>query len=227
MEFLKSHWFLIMMLAIATVLVFVWLFVFNRKRLNAKWWEILIVALIHVLYGVGTVVFWALLEAGFDTTKAGNMSMFGGVFLMPVMYIVYAKIKKLPAGLVFDVFAIALIATLFCARCNCLYAGCCKGIEIGSTGYLYPTREAELLFYAIFMIVIIPWILRDRSKGRVYPIYLLSYGLARFLIESFRESSAAGFLHMGHIWAMVSVVVGVGFIVARVIINKRKEAKNA
>ena len=41
MEWFKSHWFLITMLVLASVISFLWLYILNRRRIKAKWWECL------------------------------------------------------------------------------------------------------------------------------------------------------------------------------------------
>lgn len=225
MEFIKHNWFLLMVLIIATILSFVWLFVFNRKKLNAKWWEILILALLHTAYGVLTVKFFAILEARFNFEKAGNMSMFGGIFFMPIMYFTYAKIKKLPVGLVFDIFVVSLAVTLLLARINCFHGGCCQGIVIGSNGFKWPAREFDLAIYAIFLIFTIPWILKDKSKGMAYPLFMAVYGLFRFINEWFRESASSSPFHIGHVWAIVSFVIGVTLLVV-IYLKQKKGVKN-
>lgn len=224
MEFLKNYWFLIMVLVIATGLSFVWLFVFNRKKLKASWWEILLVVLIHTLYGVLTVKFFAILEVGFNFEKAGNMSLFGGIFFMPIMYFVYAKIKKLPLSLVFDIFVVPLASTLLLARINCFHGGCCKGIIL-SGDFRWPAREVDLLIHVMFLIFAIPWIRKDRSKGMAYPLYMATYGLFRFINEWFRESSSTSPFHIGHIWAIVSFVVGITILVI-MYLKQKKGVKN-
>ena len=208
MDFIKNYWFLIVLLTVATVLSFVWLYFFNKKKLNASWWEILLVALVHTLYGVLTVKFFAILEAGFDVEKAGNMSLFGGIFFMPIMYFVYAKIKKLPVGLVFDIFVVPLAATLFLARVNCFFSGCCKGIFLGDSDFRWPAREVDLFVHLSFLALIIPLIQKNKSKGIAYPLYMAHYGLFRFINEWFRESDSFSSFHIGHVWAIISFVVG-------------------
>ena len=207
-----------LMLVIASIFVFVWLYVFNKKKLNAKWWEILIITIIHVCYGVLTVKFFAILEVGFDLEKAGNISLFGGIFFMPLMYFVYAKIKKLPLPLVFDIFVISLAGTLLLARINCLYAGCCQGIELGSSGFRWPAREVDLAIHGLFLVLAIPWICRDKSRGLAYPLYMVVYGLFRFINEWFRVSDSTSPLHIGHVWAILSLIIGSTFLI---IINKK------
>ena len=225
MEFIKNYWFLIMVLAIATILSFVWLFVFNRKKLNARWWEVLILALLHTIYGVLTVKFFAILEAGFNFEKAGNMSLFGGIFFMPIMYFVYAKIKKLPLSLVFDIFVVSLAATLLLARINCFHGGCCQGIVLGSSGFRWPAREVDLLIHVMFLIFAIPWIQKGKSRGMAYPLYMATYGLFRFINEWFRESATSSPFHIGHVWAIVSFVVGTTILVI-MYLKQKKGVKN-
>ena len=67
MEWLTSHWFLLTILSIATVFSFAYLFAFHRKSLNAKWYEFLVVSILHTVFGVFCVMFFAMLETGFDT----------------------------------------------------------------------------------------------------------------------------------------------------------------
>ena len=220
MEFLKANWFLLLMLLIASALVFVWLYFFNKEKLNAKWWELLIVTIIHTGYGVLTVKFFALLEAGFVFEKAGNMSLFGAIFFMPIMYIAYALVKKLPVGLVFDTFVVPLAATLALARINCLYAGCCQGIELGSSGFKWPAREFDIATHVSFLVFSVPWIIKGKSKGMGYPLYLITYGAFRFINEWFRESESPNPFHLSHIWSIISILIGIASII---IINIRQK----
>ena len=229
MEFLRTHWFLITMLVIATTLSFVWLFIFNKKKLNARWWEIVILCLVHTLYGVLTVKFFALLEAGFDFEKAGSMSLYGGIFFMPIMYLAYALIKKLPIGLVFDVFAVPLAATLALARVNCLYAGCCIGIEIGDSGFRWPAREVDILIHVLFLAFIIPWIQKNKSNGKAYPLYMIIYGVGRFVNQWLRVSETPSHLQTfqtGHIFSIISIILGTIWLLVQFIISKKKGDTN-
>lgn len=224
-EFWNNYHTLVFLLLGATATSFVWLFVFNRKRLNASWWELLIVAILHTLVGVGFVKFFALLEAGFNTEKAGNLSMYGGVFFMPLFYFIYAKIKKLPIALVFDVFVVSLVSTLFFARINCFLSGCCLGKSINYSEYRYPTREAELVFDVIFIGLAIFFLFKGKLLGKIYPIYLISYGVFRFIIEWFRESDVTSGFHIAHVWSFLAVLIGSALLIIQYYLKKSKENK--
>ena len=209
---------LYVLLAIAALFTFDWL-VQCRKQLNIKWYAALILAVIHVVIGVLCVRFFALAEAGFDKAKAGNMSLFGSVFFLPVFYFIGAKLFKRNVAAVFDVFTVPLAATLFLARINCFFGGCCLGKLIGETGMRFPTREAELVFYAVFIIFLFPRVIKGRGRGEAFPIFMIAYGAFRAVIECFRESSAyPGIFHLSHVWALITLALG---ILILILVRKR------
>ena len=60
----------------------------------------------------------------------------------------------------------------------------------------------------IFIILTADKIYKDKTSGYVYPIYMLSYGIFRFIIEFMREANSHSVLHIGHIWSIISILVG-------------------
>lgn len=84
------------------------------------------VGIAHTLIGVISVKAFAFIEGA----DAGAMSLFGGVFFMPLTYILGAKLFKRPLGEVADVFTPVMVVTLMCARINCILSGCCMGLPI-------------------------------------------------------------------------------------------------
>ena len=203
---------LYLLLFVGGIGTFCWLLVF-RKRIRAGWFSVLLLSVLHIFFGVLSVKLFAFLES--PSEKFGSsMSLFGAVFFMPCLYFAGSKIFKRNTRQVFDLFTVPLVFTLACARVNCLLTGCCKGMIIPFVGdgtIRWPTREAELLFYAVFLSLIIIRISRDRSNGEIYPLYLLSYGFFRFFVEGFRESSAESIFHLAHIWAVIAVCAGAAF----------------
>lgn len=220
-NFLKNWYFLIILLSISTALSFVWLFVINRKKLNAKWWEILIISIMHTIIGVGCVKIFAILESGFDPAKINNLSMFGGIFFMPITYIIYAKIKKLPILFVIDIFTISLVVTLLLARINCLHAGCCLGKSI-NYDLRYPTREIEIVYDSIFIAISVFFIHKGIFRNKIFFTYLLSYGTLRFVLEFMRESESSGIFHIGHVWSMFSILFAIVALIIMKYLQKEK-----
>lgn len=212
-EFIKSHYVLMILLLIATIINFVWLYL-NRKEMKMNIFIIILFSLVHTIIGVIFVSLFAYIESGFNKDSLGNISLFGGIFLMPLIYFLYSLIRKVKISKVFDIFTISLISTLFCARINCLVSGCCKGIYLFNSDFRFPYRELELTYYLIFIVIFIKDIYKGKTNGLVYPLYLLSYGIFRFLFEFLRESdSSNSIFHIAHIWSLISILTGIGLII--------------
>lgn len=179
-----------------------------RERLHLRWPSVLLLSVLHTVLGVLSVKVFALFETG----DFSNMSLFGGVFFMPLFYWGVAKLAKQKAADVFDVFTICLVFTLMCARLNCMISGCCLGAHIpieGLTHLCFPTREMELLFYVILLSQLWRKVLSGSARGMIYPIYMISYGIFRFVTETLRVSNRTdSILHISHLWALLSLGIG-------------------
>lgn len=180
-----------------------------RERLHLRWPSVLLLSVLHTVLGVLSVKVFALFETG----NFSNMSLFGGVFFMPLFYWGVAKLAKQKAADVFDVFTICLVFTLMCARLNCIVSGCCLGAHIpieGLTHLRFPTRELELLFYVILLSRLWRKVLSGSARGMIYPIYMIAYGIFRFVTETLRFSDRTdSILHVSHLWALLSLGIGI------------------
>lgn len=209
MQFLIDHA-LYFLLGIAAVFTFFWLYAF-RKRLRAKWYALLIISALHIVLGVASVKLFAFLEAPGGGFK-GAMSLYGAVFFMPLLYFLGAKIFRRDMRTVFDLLTVPLLFTLACARVNCLFAGCCKGLIIPfihSHTVRWPTRETELVFYAVFLTFAIIGVIKNKTNGTLYPLYMIAYGIFRFVIEWFRVTEhAVGPFHVSHFWSLLALIIG-------------------
>lgn len=180
-----------------------------RERLHLRWLSVLLLSVLHTVLGVLSVKVFALFETG----NFSNMSLFGGVFFMPLFYWGVAKLAKQKAADVFDVFTICLVFTLMCARLNCMISGCCLGAHIpieGLTHLRFPTRELELLFYVLLLSRLWRKVVTGSARGMIYPIYMIAYGIFRFVTETLRFSDRTdSILHVSHLWALLSLGIGI------------------
>lgn len=180
-----------------------------RERLHLRWLSVLLLSVLHTVLGVLSVKVFALFETG----DFSNMSLFGGVFFMPLFYWGVAKLAKQKTADVFDVFTICLVFTLMCARLNCMISGCCLGAHIpieGLTHLRFPTRELELLFYVLLLSRLWRKVVTGSARGMIYPIYMISYGIFRFVTETLRFSDRTdSILHVSHLWALLSLGIGI------------------
>lgn len=198
---------LIWLLSIATLFTGFWMFM-QRDRLQLRIGWILLLSPLHVVVGVLCVKVFAALET-FSPAGFRKMSLFGAIFLLPLFYLAGAKLTRRRTADVFDVFTIPTVFTLACASVNCIVSGCCLGRIISGTRHRWPTREAELVFYAILIPLLILRGRRKDSEGTLWPVYMTAYGAFRFLIEFFRESETNTLFHLSHLWAIVCLLIGV------------------
>lgn len=199
---------LILLLSCGTLFNVYWLHR-CRERLHLRWLSVLLLSVLHTVLGVLSVKVFALFETG----DFSNMSLFGGVFFMPLFYWGVAKLAKQKTADVFDVFTICLVFTLMCARLNCIISGCCLGAHIpieGLTHLRFPTREMELLFYVLLLSQLWRKVVTGSARGMIYPIYMISYGIFRFVTEMLRFSDRTdSILHVSHLWALLSLGIGI------------------
>lgn len=124
-------------------------------------------------------------------------------------------------------------------RIGCLMAGCCYGartdawygIKMVYLGYkVVPTQ----LFEAIFLALLFAFFVFRIVRGKTYnlPIYMVAYGVWRFLIEymrdDYRGSTAVSFLTPSQLTAVIMVAGGVVlFVFQRRYVKKHTAASAA
>lgn len=213
---------LLLLLLLGTAFTFAWTML-NRDRLRFKWYIAAPLALLHTIVGVAAVVAFAKLEniGRGVSSESVTFSLFGAIFFLPLFYYLLAKLSKRKMADVFDIFTVSMVFTLLCARINCLFEGCCLGARIpGADGARWPTRELEIAFYVVILTFLILRIQSKKNYGEIFPLYMVSYGAFRFVIEFFRatlseqvagkvpEQGAGSIFHLSHLWAILSVCIG-------------------
>lgn len=198
---------LILFAALIYVAQCYWMCKFHKK-LNLKWREIYLVPLGHVVIGWTCMWLMALLEVGFDMEKAALMRLYGAFFALPVLYYAWGRMTHRDIPVVMDLAAISVIFGAISGRLNCFTAGCCQGVPLGSTRW--PLREAELIYYVLFVAMFAGRIVKGKTRGQVYPLFLITYGILRFLSEFVREefTTRVGIFHLAHIWALIGIAAG-------------------
>jgi len=132
-----------------------------------------------------------------------GLTMLGGVILALVASLIYLHVKKMPVLK----FADAIIPIFFLGeaitRIGCYLNGCCYGIPChGPLCVVFPPdspagamyqglaiHPAQLYssFYALAVFIILLWIDRKpRFDGYLLYLFLIFYGLGRFIIDFFR-----------------------------------------
>ncbi len=165
------------------------------------------------------------LSAVLTAYLSGGFVFYGGVYgawLAAWLYCRHCRIDWwkmvvciLPAVPLFHVFG----------RIGCFLTGCCYGIENETLGLVFtkseiapngvpllPVQLVEAAVELALFVILLCMARRPDAGRRMLAVWLLGYGLARFVLEFFRGDAIRGFigaLSTSQIIALVSVLVGV------------------
>ena len=121
-------------------------------------------------------------------------------------------------------------------RIGCLFAGCCHGHETHEWYGIYsnnagttvvPTQLYEAIFLFVLSAVLILLLFKFKSKDTM-AIYLVSYGIWRFVIEYFRDDYRGSFipgLSPSQFWSILMVIGGIAFFFIYRYFDKKIEDK--
>lgn len=121
-------------------------------------------------------------------------------------------------------------------RIGCLFAGCCHGKPTNDWYGIYSENAGTTviplqLYEAIFLFLLAGFLaflfFKFRSKDTM-AIYLVSYGIWRFIIEFFRDDERGSFignLSPSQFWSIIMVVSGIAFFFIYRYFDKKIEAK--
>lgn len=107
----------------------------------------------------------------------------------------------------FDVYAAPIALGQAIGRVGCFFAGCCYGMQVDSPfSVIYPegsfapsgvpilaTQLMESAFLLILVAILLVLLRKTKRLGLVSGVYLVGYGVWRFIIEFFRSDERGGF----------------------------------
>ncbi len=110
-------------------------------------------------------------------------------------------------------------------RLGCFFAGCCYGLPTdawyglpcaaGYSGNVIPTQLFEMIF--LFILAAVMALLFYKFKFNYnFSVYMISYGIFRFIIEFWRNDQRGQFLGStlspSQIWSIVLVILGIAYV---------------
>jgi len=193
---------------LGSIIMTVWWLKFSNK-LNMKWYVAPLLSIGHFVLGAIALRIWGSLEVALGFDANATMKLFGGLFLLPPVYYLGAKITKRNVALVMDIAAVCCMIG-FIGRFSCLVAGCCQGIPIfPNSSVRWPLNGIEMVFCTAFVLFFWQRVYCRKNAGLVCPIMGISYGLLRFVLEWFREEyTTVGIFHLAHIWSLLAIAIG-------------------
>lgn len=193
--------------------------------IQGNWYQInrnkrlLTAVLLTVAGTLGTFLLYFI-----ENNRIGGTSFFGAVFFVPVLFIPVARLLGLRYDLLLDLCAPAECVMLVVMKVQCLIGGCCGGRKISLAGweFVFPSQLMELVNALIICVVLLQMSRKEKHQGRIYPWYMVIYGISRFILNIGREAwvTKEMLLPFGNIWSLVSIAVGVIWLL---LIQKRKQ----
>lgn len=167
--------------------------------------------------------------------------VYGGIIGGVLCGYIYCRVKKKTAFLpYFDLVMPAVSLAQGFGRIGCLFAGCCYGartdawygITFHNSNYapngikLIPTQVISSLGDFIICGLLLLYARKKPQAGRVAAMYLLLYGVGRFLVEFLRNDyrGSIGVLSTSQIISIGIVAAGIFMYAAAPKFEKKKEA---
>ena len=144
-----------------------------------------------------------------------GMVILGGVVATSISAIIYLRLKNIPAGKMFDVFAPSLALGIAIGRIGCFLNGCCFGTECGlpwgmafpegsyahyvyGYAHIHPTQLYEFLYCLLIFFILLRTERIKKFQGFNFALFLTLYGFFRILNESVRyyDGAEAGMVVM-------------------------------
>lgn len=145
-----------------------------------------------------------MLIADFWTTLKNSISegfvVYGGIIAAILFALFYCKKKKKNFLQYFDLAAPSIALGQAIGRIGCLFSGCCYGKEMDTwfsitfpegayapAGVpLFPSQIISTILNLINFIILLIAYRKFKTVGKTAALYLINYGVGRFVIEFFR-----------------------------------------
>lgn len=160
--------------------------------------------------------------------------LIGGAVCFLAAYYFFGRKQPFTLAQVLEIVPCMITVAHGFGRVGCFFAGCCYGKPTDSfLGVKFPKLPEPVhptqLYEAAFLFVlfgILSYLLLKRKAKYNFAIYLISYGVFRFLLEFLRDDARGklvGFLSPSQFWSLVMAVIGIALI----FVNRRQRAETA
>lgn len=179
-----------------------------------QWWKSIPLSI--CLTAIGTIGTYLLFYV--ENGEAGGISFYGAVFLIPAGFWLVSKVLCVSYGQALDCCAPAVCVMLALMKTQCLMTGCCGGkvLYINDLGkeVVFPSQIAELVNALVLMVILLFLVYKRNHVGRIYPIYMVTYGITRFVLNLFRANQSVFLLGMapGNFWSIISIMIGLAWL---------------
>ena len=204
------------------------IFYFKKKGVKKQYaYDLIILGIIAILFGlVSATIFQYIFDLLNGNNEFGSMTFYGGLIggalLFIIVYQTYFKKKwaEYPLMVILVIAPACITIAHAFGRIGCFCDGCCYGIETDSPlGVLFPGMKNKVyptqLFEAGFLFIlsgILFFLAYKYDFKYTMPVYLIGYGIWRFLIE-FIRGDERGFvlfgLHPAQFISIIAIIIGI------------------
>ncbi len=163
----------------------------------------------------------------------GGLAYYGGFVFAVVFAWYYVRKHKLGWWRTADLAAPGIMLGLTCGRLGCFLNGCCYGKATSSwAGVVFPQRPVRVhptqlyesaACFAIFAILYYVVRPRRRAYGQVFAAMLILYGIARSIVEIWRDDDRGVFFG----FISTSQIISIPLIAGGLVLLWRSRAKRA
>lgn len=168
---------------------------FYRKKYDITFRKFVILFAISTPLQYFSMFFQAWVENGFQNWGANNIVR--SFVYFPLFFTLAARIAKVPANKVIDFAAPSQALNQAIGHLVCPFAGCCQGYACswgiwnpGTDELLFPNQWLECIVALIIALYLLNMAKRENyiGTGKVYAMFLLTFGGTRFLLEFLRDN---------------------------------------
>jgi phosphatidylglycerol:prolipoprotein diacylglycerol transferase len=179
------------------------------------------------------IFFWDDFMAGWRAEGLRSLRegfvFYGGFIVASFVAVVYARRKRLPLAKLTDVLAPSVALGHAFGRLGCFFNGCCFGRpcslpwavtfpppHLMSGIPVHPTQLYEVFGNLLIFAGLSVYYRHKRFDGQIWWLYVLSYGVLRFIVEFSRGDYAThyvGVLTIGHFITMTMIAVSTAALV--------------
>ena len=146
-------------------------------------------------------------------------SFFGAVLFFPILLLPLAWIFRISLINLLSYATVPGMALLAVYKYNCYRMRCCSGKVLWfspeGVPVHFPSQIVELCVATIIVALLLVLERKENYRRRIYPICLVIYGAARFILNYFRweQPKYIWGLTPGAFWALVSVFIGITWLI--------------
>lgn len=179
----------------------------RRNLFDFTCWNCVFFTISLTVIGILGAMLLFFIESG----SFGGVSFFGSVVLIPLLMPVVGKLFGLKLWQTMDICGPCVAIMIGCMRVNCFLSGCCGGweIQVYDICFAWPTQIMDSIGDFAIASWLIKWEASSQKRGGLYPLFMVSYGIMRFILEFLRNTPKDWlYLSHGQWFSAISIAAG-------------------